>query len=76
MKNSYFYKKSIIYFSLVIFIFITSVLFFVNYKTDTIYNYIVAKARKQINSGSQMVEENIEKDILLFIEDLKEKKQK
>ena len=73
MKNSYFYKKSIIYFSLIIFFLITSVLFFVNYKTDAVYNYIFEKSKDQIISGSKILQENIEKDILFFIEEIREK---
>lgn len=73
MKKSYFYKKTIGYFSLIIFTLITLVLFFVNYKTNDVYKYILEKSQKQVNAGSEMVEELIERDILAFIRDISEK---
>ena len=73
MGNSYFYKKSVIYFSSIVFLLITIVLFFINSKTTNLYKEMIIKSQKQIDLGSKYVEESIEKEIMIFIEKIKEK---
>ena len=76
MKNSYFYRKSIIYSSLIIFTLITGVLFFINDKMSNLFQQMVLKSQKHMELGAKIVEENIEKEILNFIGKIREKNQR
>lgn len=67
MKGNYFYKKTLNYFSIIIFVLVTLVLLFVNYKTDVFLHYITEKAQTQINEGTESTIKQVEKDTLDYI---------
>lgn len=73
MKNSYFYRKSIIYSSFIIFILITGVLVFINDKANNLFSQMVLKSQKHMDLGAKSVEENIEKEIVNFIGKIRKK---
>lgn len=73
MKNGYFYRKSIIYFSAIVFVLIALVLIFVNIKTNSIYKYVNLKMQEETDESYSLVEKHVEKDIQNYIEGIRVK---
>ena len=75
MRGSYFYKRTLISFSVFTFSLLTIILFFVNYRINVFYDYILEKSQKQLNAGVEIFEEDIEAEVFSYIEKVRERNQ-
>ena len=75
MRGSYFYKRTLISFSVFTFSLLTIILFFVNYRINVLYDYILEKSQKQLNAGVEIFEEDIEAEVFSYIEKVRERNQ-
>ena len=75
MRGSYFYKRTLLSFSVFTFSLLTIILFFVNYRINVFYDYILEKSQKQLNAGVEIFEEDIEAEVFSYIEKVRERNQ-
>lgn len=75
MRGSYFYKKTLLSFSVFTFSLLSIILFFVNYRINVFYDYILEKSQNQLNAGVEIFEEDIESEVFAYIAKVKEKNQ-